>query len=230
MSDGDPTQAVPGTASKSAGNPQPSLLGASRYTRFVRRMRILLPIAAIALGALVLAYAGLFDFEQQGPGFVVSDELGTDLRMISPRLTGTDEEGRPYLVTARAATQVDADSSLIDMDGIQADLLVEDGQGWISLKAQRGKMNTDDKQLALAGKIDIYSDSGYEFHTTKADIDLADGSMVAPVPVTAHGPAGSISADRMTAKDRGQVVTFTGNARVVVFGETTSDSATEMNK
>src|SRR5476649_2392347 len=81
-------------------------LEALRYTQFVGVMKRALPSAAFAVVAAVLA----FFFVQRQPARIsmTYEKLGhieNDLAMIKPHLTGADDKGNPFVITADAAIQ-----------------------------------------------------------------------------------------------------------------------------
>lgn len=187
------------------------------YSRFVRWMTIALPLAALALFALVLFYTGLFERRQEiAITFAQVETLDDDLRMISPRLAGLDSQGRPYVLTADTATQSPGDPNRIALENIEADLTVDAGDDTVTLTAVSGLLETVAEKLELYEQIDVRSTSGYEFHGTNAKIDFGEGTMVTNEPVDGQGPAGTLEANAMSAFEGGDVIHFTGGVRVVI--------------
>src|SRR3546814_553438 len=81
--------------------------GGHRHSRFVSAMKIFLPLGAMALLVTVLFYSGIFDSRDRlDISFREITTLNNDLRMVSPRITGLDKSGLPYLLTADTATQI----------------------------------------------------------------------------------------------------------------------------
>ena len=83
-----------------------SALDALRYTRFVAWMRRGLSLGAFVVIAAVLAF---FFVQRQPRQLAMSYEkighLENDLTMLKPRLTGSDDKGNPFVITADAAVQ-----------------------------------------------------------------------------------------------------------------------------
>ena len=174
-----------------------------RYSRFVVVMKRALLLAALAVIAAVVAYSlqprqqdrVAMNFQQMG-------KIAGDLTMVKPRLTGTDVSGNPFVVTADAAIQDAPGSHRARLKNVEADISLKNG-GWLTASASDGRLDADAKKLALAGAISVYSDSGYELHTTHARVDLARGIMAGDETVTGQGPLGTIRADRFEL-DRGR--------------------------
>src|SRR5215475_8432916 len=83
-----------------------TVLEAIQYSQFVSLMKRALPIAAGAILVVILIYALLpratdritLTAERTG-------NLKNDLTMVKPRLTGADDDGNPFVITAEAAVQ-----------------------------------------------------------------------------------------------------------------------------
>ena len=194
-----------------------------RYTRFVVRAKRGLLIASGLLLALVLAYA-LQPRQQNGKHIaMIFQRLGivnNDLAMIKPRLSGSDEEGDPYVVTADVAIQDHTNARLARLKNIQGDVTLKGGK-WISTTAPTGFLNAthpSDQTLALSGPIAVYSDDGYEIHTVAADVAMGSGLVTGNHPVAGQGPLGTFRADRFKVDREKKLVYLYGNVRMTIFG------------
>jgi lipopolysaccharide export system protein LptC len=175
-----------------------------RYTRFVGIMKRALPMAAAALLAAVAAYS-LQPRLPEGKRLALTLErvgiLNNDLMMIKPRLTGVDADGNPYVVTADQAIQDLHNSKRAQLHNVSADQTLKAGD-WLNATATQGLLDGAKQRLWLWGIIDVYSDKGYEVHTTAANIDMRTGTIIGTVPAHGQGPLGTFSADRFKV-DRG---------------------------
>ena len=61
--------------------------------------------------------------------------------------------------------------NIVELDSPKADILLEDDT-WLVLTAARGIYGRTAEALDLVGSVVLYHDSGYEFLTEKAKIDL----------------------------------------------------------
>jgi lipopolysaccharide export system protein LptC len=175
-----------------------STLDVQRYTRFVGIMKRALPLAAAALLAAVLAYSLQPRMQDSRKMTLVFKELnlsGNDLTMTKPRLTGVDTNGNPYVVTADEAIQDAQNSKRAQLHKVEADLTTKGGT-WVNLTATRGLLDQAKELLWLSGIIDVFSDNGYEAHTTVARVDMNTGSVVGSKFVWGQGPFGTFYADK----------------------------------
>ncbi len=170
-------------------------MGALRYSRFVTVMKRVLPITAGLLIAAVIAYSLVpRQSEKLKMTYKSMGTIDNDLAMIKPRLTGTDKRGNPFVITADAAIQDKTNIRRATLKNVEADLTFDKSR-WLNATAARGFVDMEKNRLALTGGIAVFSDDGYELHTTRADVDLKKGLFKGPEPVTGQGPAGTLSAD-----------------------------------
>ncbi|HUJ46817.1 MAG TPA: hypothetical protein VLV55_06765 [Rhizomicrobium sp.] len=161
-----------------------TVLDAQRYTRFVGIMKRALLLAAAALLLAVLAYSlQPRDSGRYTMAFQYLEKLANDLAMLRPHLTGTDGDGNPFVITADLAVQDPHHLHRAKLSNIDADL-TDKGRAWYTMNSPHGFLDTDAQKLWLDGNLSLYSDSGYELHTTAAFVDLAPSCD----PVTGKGP------------------------------------------
>lgn len=190
---------------------------ALRYTRFVGWMR-----RGLALGAFAVIFAVLaFFFVQRQPRqlAVSYEKMGhveNDLAMMKPRLTGSDDKGNPFVITADAAIQDPKNTKRASLKNIEADVAMSGGS-WVNARAKTGHVDMGAGKLELTGGIDLYSDNGYELHTERAFIDLGKSVAVGDRPVTGRGPLGAISADSFQADRETSRILLTGHVRMTIM-------------
>ncbi|MBT3395709.1 MAG: LPS export ABC transporter periplasmic protein LptC [Alphaproteobacteria bacterium] len=185
-------------------------------------MKFVLPLAAVALIALMIGWPGV---DGDGDGFRLSiADLAPDadgnLGITRARFAGTDRFDQPFLVTAehaiQDATQGANGFDVFALETLQADLTMANGT-WITISAATGQFERSARILDLVGPISVYTDVGYEIHADQARLDLRQGTVISDGPVQGHGPLGAISASNGVAfsSDTG-TLTFTGQVRVTI--------------
>lgn len=188
-------------------------LDAIRYSQFVSLMKRALPIAAAAVLAAVLVYSFL---PRPSDRITLTaqrmDMIKNDLAMIKPKLTGADEEGNPFVVTADVAIQDPRNVHRARMTKIEADMTMKDGR-WLNATAEHGLFDMDAGLLKLDGGIAMYSDAGYELHTSRLDAEMRKGLFHGPDAVTGHGPFGSMRADRFEYDRSKQALQLLGHVQ-----------------
>lgn len=205
-------------------------LDVQRYSRFVVIMKRALPMAAAALLAAVIAYSLQPRQQDSKKMTLIFQSLGidkNDLAMIKPKLTGIDSGGNPFVVTADRAIQDAHDGKRAQLEHVQADLTLKSGV-WLNATASHGWLNASaapaggahakqTEKLFVYGVVDVYSDNGYEVHTSQADIDMATGVVVGNRPAHGQGPLGTFRSDRFKLVRDQKLVYLYGNVRMRIY-------------
>ncbi|HEX9808453.1 MAG TPA: LPS export ABC transporter periplasmic protein LptC [Alphaproteobacteria bacterium] len=189
-----------------------------QWSRTVWLLKLLLPLAAFSLVAFVIAWSQLSGKDlgfKVGLSRIAPDEART-LRMVNARFAGMNHGTRPYLVTAEQAIQDRPDAELIRLVNPKGDITTAGG-AWIALTAPTGTYHQERKKLDLAGGVSLFHDSGLEFTSPTAHIDLEASTAQGNDPVTGHGPASDITAEGFRVLDEGKRVIFTGRAKLVLY-------------
>jgi lipopolysaccharide export system protein LptC len=193
---------------------------AERYSRFVVIMKRALPLAAAALVAAVLVYALQPRQQSRDRVAMTFQRLGivnNDLAMLKPRLTGVDSEGDPYVVTADEAIQDRRDAKRARLENVQGDATMKDGS-WMGATATGGVLDGTAHRLDLRGAVALYSDGGYELHTTAATVSMRNGIVTGDQFVNGQGPLGTFRADRFRVMRATKMVFLYGNVHMTFYG------------
>lgn len=177
-------------------------------------MKRALPITAGALIAVVVIFSLLP--RQSDKIQLAYERMGTidnDLAMLKPRLTGSDANGNPFVITADAAIQDPHNVRRATLKKVVADITIDKNR-WINASATKGVVDMDKGYLTLTDGISIFSDDGYELHTARANVDLHKGTFQGPGEVTGHGPAGSLRADTFVVNRSTNQLVLLGHVRM----------------
>jgi lipopolysaccharide export system protein LptC len=190
------------------------------YSRFVTLAKLLLPTVAVALIAAVFIWPQL---QSREGGFNLGfAELkigdAERLRMINPRYTGLDQNQLPYEVTAEVANQDSPKADDIQLEKPKADMTLSDGT-WIAIEAPLGNYGQKSQLLDLSGGVNLFHDSGYEFNSPTARVDLANGLAEGHERIVGHGPFGDAEGEGFRLLDKGKTIIFTGKSKVVLYPE-----------
>lgn len=196
----------------------PSAGALARRRLTVALAKRVLPLAALGLLVTIALWPEFESAAERGRiAFRQAGQVSPSaLQLINPRYQGLDDQNRPFTVTAAAAVQT-ASEEIVELDVPRADLLLTDG-GWIYLEAREGRFDKPRNLLKLAGDVTMHHADGTQLTTARAALDLQGGAADGDDPVAAQGPFGTLNAEGFRLRDRGQVVVFTGRARVVLEG------------
>jgi lipopolysaccharide export system protein LptC len=201
---------------RGAVSPRETLVSARRYSIFVKIMKGMLPLGAVALGVAVLVYSlqprdsshVAFTFEKVGT-------LKGDLAMSRPRLIGTDDQGLPFVVTAASASQDSPGSDAVHLTDVVADFTMKDGSA-VHVVANQGVIDTHARLFDLSGGIHLTSNDGYDIRTEAASADLNAGTVRGDERIEAQGKFGQIAADRFAFNRTTRRVQFKGHVHMLL--------------
>jgi lipopolysaccharide export system protein LptC len=198
-------------------SPRETLATIRRYSIFVSFMKGALPVAALGPGIAVLVHAiQPRDNNRMALTFERMGAIENDLAMVMPRLTGVDDDGNPFVVTAGTAVQESRGSDLVRLEDVDAEITLKEGN--IHVEAARGIVDTRQHLLDVSGGIRLTSDAGYDARTPAAKADLKAGTVRGENGIEATGSFGRITADRFTMNRTTRQLRFTGNVRMVLNG------------
>jgi len=188
-----------------------------RYSRFVRIMKVMLPLVAFSLIVLVVAYSTMRrDNNKVAITYTDVKDLANDRQLVNPKLTGTDGRGQPFTVTAKAATQAPGKVRKMTFDQVVADVTMQD-KSWVQVDAKKGLFDAEGQTLDLHDTINIFSDKGYECHTLAARYDFRLGLLKGDNPINCQGPLGLITAKRFEGLRNPGIMRFMGGVTTTYF-------------
>jgi len=178
------------------------------YSHFVKLMKVVLPLMAFGIIALLAAWPRIQGGDQSG-----RQRDSGELEMMRALYVGTDTQNRPYSLTADRAVQSTSEPGVLDLVRPQGELTLQDGT-WIAIKADRGRYNDKTGKLLLLGNANLFHDKGYEFKSDEAHVDVRAGNAWGDLPVTGQGPFGEIFSRGFRLFDSGATIVFNGPAHL----------------
>jgi len=184
-----------------------------RHSRIVRVLRLALPaLAFIVVASMFVSVRTM----PKGIGDIDLGEVGlngTTLTMQNPSLSGFNENGTSYQVTADKALQDVTNPRVVTLEQISGTMTNPDGSN-VEVTARDGVFDADAQKLDLTNRIVVRTDGGESAFLESAHIDMQAGTISSTDPVRAQTRAGRIRANAMEISERGSHLLFTG--KVVV--------------
>jgi lipopolysaccharide export system protein LptC len=194
----------------------PSPSGIARRRLLIRLTKVVLPLAALALLALIALWPEIDRATDHGRLSFSQFAAEVDgAKLTDARYRGVDEQGRPYTVTAKTAKQVTPERVNLTMP--VGDLSMKDGT-WLQVQSKDGVYLQHIGSLDLSHDVILYRDGGTTMTTESASIDLKSGAGAGSQPVHAEGPFGTLDAQGFVLTDSGAAIQFQGPARLVLNG------------
>jgi len=187
------------------------------YSYFVRVLKFVLPLAALAVIGILIAQLNETP-QQQILTSLPKEEKTTpgQIELVQAVYEGVDDQNRPYTVTADNAIRDVNSPDAVIFENPLADITLQD-KTWIAVKAVSGSLNRKTELLYLKDDVTVFHDSGYEMHLQDIRIDLKQKNAVTSLPMRAQGPMGSVSAQSLSVKNHGDLIVFGGPATLTIF-------------
>lgn len=187
----------------------------SAHDRLVRWSKVALP-SAVGVLIAVLMMAPLD--RDEDVSFILDkkkvDNAAERMRVEAARYTGTDNQGRQFVMVANSALQRSSDTPLVELEGLMAQLGL--AQGPLRIAASRGQYNIDTQRVAIMGPVQVAGPDGYRLATRDVVVDLKQKRLASAGRVTGEMRLGSFEAGRLRADLGERTVTLDGGARLKI--------------
>jgi lipopolysaccharide export system protein LptC len=169
----------------------------------------------------------------------------SDVTVNKVKYDGVDSKNRPFSITAEAATQPDNSTaqnananpapaaaasanqtqtqpavpkpdSVVNLKQIVADMTMTDG-AWVAVTADSGVYDRDSSVVDLSGNVTLFHDTGLQFQTDAAKVDLKNDTAQGDQPVEGQNPDGTLAAEGFQVLNDGRTVVFTGRAYMKIY-------------
>jgi lipopolysaccharide export system protein LptC len=176
-----------------------------------------LKIALPAIVGVLIAYLAMAPLTRgQDVSFILDKnkvEVAKErLRVQAAQYRGQDDNGRPFTITARQAVQPTSRVPIVDIHGMAARIMLDDGPA--ALQADKGRFNVETQQVAVIGPILFTAAEGYRLATRDVTVDLNQQRLASRERVDGTMPLGRFSSDRLLADLASRTVTLSGNVRL----------------
>lgn len=187
-----------------------------RYTLFVRSMRIVLPLVAVALLAVIITWP---DMEKRVAPVKREDILpqssALQNELLKPHFESTDENGQPFTIDAATATQNRDNPDLIHLDKPMGKMLTAEGEG-VTIEADTGLYEQNAEKLLLKGLVKLTHASGYSLESAEMRINMSAREAFSDQDVHVESADGTIDAAGMEAFSQNGLIVFKGPAKMIL--------------
>jgi lipopolysaccharide export system protein LptC len=183
------------------------------HDKLIRVMKIGLP----ALIGVILAFLFFSPLaEKQEVSFLLKkDEVGTAeerLKLTAVTYRGQDNEGRPFILSARSGVQQTSANQVVDISDIQAQLQMDNGPARI--QADRAQYQMDRDHVNVVGPLVFTAADGYRMQTRDVAVDLRRRRFASRGSVEGQMPLGSFTGGRLEVDLPERRVVLTGRPRL----------------
>lgn len=186
----------------------------SSCVRFLRKAVLSGAVGSVAAMVLIGIY-NPFSTKLGSLSFSQISIDGTKIAMARPKLAGFRNDGQPYEMTAERALQDVRQPTVVELEEVSGEIGATNGET-TRLTADTGVYDSVAERMKLSRNVRIAS-ARFEVRLRSADIDFKTGVYQSDEPVEVHvGDGTTITGDRATARNNGQVFIFEGRVRTTI--------------
>lgn len=189
----------------------------TRHSRWVHRLKVVLPIAALAILSTIFLFAHKPDYEGLLPhaeGDLQS--LASDPRLSDAQYSGLTSDGASVSVTAATVRPGATAADPLDATDIRA-IYRKDNRPTMTAEGNKGTLDQAAGLLTLTGLARLTTADGYVLTSERMSTSIRDTDLAAEGSVIGTGPFGLITAGAMTLKGPPgqQQLVFKGGVKVI---------------
>lgn len=192
------------------------------YTKFVRVMRLALPLAAAVVILVVFLRMGgteetikAVEMTPETPEIEKEDVARNEL--VNPKFMSVDHKNQPFEIVAERAVQGDQNKDLIMLDRPVGMMNLMNGAK-VTMRSDAGAYRQDTERFFLEGHVVLEHSDGYKLASSEAHIDMDQNYAWSEKDVRASGPDLNIDAKGLHVNGQTGEIVFTGPATLVLQG------------
>lgn len=184
------------------------------YSRYVGVLKVILPLAALALMSTVFLFARAPATDSEIP-YAEIEAIAQEPRLSGAQVTGVANDGSVIELTARTTIP---DGRVIRAEMLEAGIDTVDGVR-IDLRAGSAEIDRVDRTTRLSGLTRVETSNGFEMETNGLTAELTTGRIVSDGALEVQAPFGALSAGQLVIdtpeEGGGQVMLFQNGVRLV---------------
>lgn len=186
------------------------------YTPFIRSMRILLPLTALSIIAVLFSW-NILKSDKIVPAKTTPQAKASNVKneLLNPRFDSLDDKNQPYTITAARALQGTNEEPVL-LESPMADIILKNGN-WLAIQSDQGIYRQKNENLLLKKNVRLFYDQGFTFNTEELDIDIRAGTAKTDLKVTGYGPSGRINASGIYADSQKELLQFKGPSKLIIY-------------
>jgi lipopolysaccharide export system protein LptC len=179
---------------------------ARRHSSRVRFLKFTLPGIAVAIVASFIGYS--FWSMPSSTTLELGEAAFSDgkLVMANPKLEGFTNN-RPYTMTAERALQDPKETEVIELEGINARVPVDD-ENWADIDATSGVFDRKKNTLVVDKPITVITTDGKKALLQSAFVNVRTGMLTTDQPIDISMDGVRVTADSMQVLKNGKVLVF----------------------
>ncbi len=184
----------------------------------VRRLKILLPIAAVIISLIFVTVSVVRAYLPENISIAGASIEDGKIVMQKPAIAGRNSDGINYSMVAEKALQDIKNPNMITLKNIKAAMPVSDGLAHVTARSADFDRAAD--TMKMTEPFTVTLDNGLRAEFTGAFLDIKGGSLVTQQPVAIFKGLASIVAQSLKMTDKGTVIEFDGQVKMHIDAST----------
>jgi lipopolysaccharide export system protein LptC len=184
----------------------------------VRRLKILLPIAALLVSMVFIAVSVVRAYLPENISISGATIEDGKIVMQRPAIAGRNADGINYSMLAEKALQDLKNPNMITLKNIKAAMPVSDGVAHVTALSADFDRAAD--TLKMTEPFTVTLDNGLRAEFKGAFMDIKGGSLTTQQPVAIFKGLASIVAQSLKMTDKGTVIEFDGQVKMHIDAST----------
>ncbi|MDD9923439.1 MAG: hypothetical protein OXQ92_14375 [Boseongicola sp.] len=189
------------------------------YSRFVFWLKVLLPLAALALLSTLFLIAETLDPEKAIPYAEVDVErILSEQGITRPRFGGVTADGASVTVAASSVRPVEGNNTRLLGSDLEGHVELPSGTR-IDVESPEGLVDGTESEARLMGGAKLTTSQGYQIETAQIRMAIGAVAVTSEGPLTGQGPLGEIEAGNVTLEqnqaDGGYLLVFNEGVRLI---------------
>ncbi len=200
------------------------------YSWFVKLLRFGLPLAALGLVFIIIAWPkmeeDLIILPKEEIVQQPDNEIGEN-ELLSPKFETVDSNNQPVNVTAERAIYSREQPDVVVLEKPNADIKTNNGEQ-VLIDASKGTYDQKTKKLFLQDAIKVEHESGYVLSAEELRIDMDRKEAFSDKAVEIDGPNAKVKAIGLDARMQDGVLIFKGPATLTIKASTPKAQSPEL--
>ena len=181
----------------------------------VKRLKILLPIAAVVISLIFIGVSVVRTYLLENVSIEAAKIENGKIVMEKPAISGRNSDGIEYSMSAARALQDIRNPNLMTLENVKAAVPVNDDL-IARIVANEGVFDRSTDRIDMTKPFTITLNSGIEAQFQSAHLDVKAGKLITEEPISITSKEASILAQKLKMTDKGRIITFEGKVRVNV--------------
>lgn len=186
---------------------------ALRHSARVRRLKIMLPVGALAISLIFIAVSAVRSFLPDNIEVKGATIENGQIVMEKPAISGRNSDGIFYSMTAARALQSITSPNVMTLENIVAQVPVND-QLTARVRAKGGVYDRTADTLDMTQPFSLNLSSGLVANFRSAKLDVKHGTMTSDQMVSITAPKATVVAQSINIEDKGRTIIFEGGVQV----------------